>query len=232
MASLSPITSTPDLTEQVYQRLLYAICDGELAPGARLTQEDLAATLGVSRQPVLQALRLLKKDGFVSDAGRRGLRVAPLEAPAITQVYEVRAVLDGLAARRAAQANAQLAPTIILEGRRAAAGQRIGSMIDADMQFHHLIYAASGNPLIAETANHHWPHIRRAMGAVLQTVGLRRSVWNEHEAILQAINGGEADQAERLAREHCARASDHIATQLTRYVRPLPERLAGQAALP
>ena len=45
MASLSPIASTPDLTEQVYQRLLYAICDGELAPGARLTQEDLAATL-------------------------------------------------------------------------------------------------------------------------------------------------------------------------------------------
>ena len=64
MASLSPMTSTPDLTEQVYQRLLYAICDGELVPGARLTQEDLAATLGVSRQPVLQALRLLKKDGF------------------------------------------------------------------------------------------------------------------------------------------------------------------------
>jgi len=61
MAFLSPITSTPDLTEQLYQRLLYAICDGELAPGARLTQEELAATLGGSRQPVLQALRLLKK---------------------------------------------------------------------------------------------------------------------------------------------------------------------------
>ena len=232
MASLSPMAATPDLTEQVYQRLLYAICDGELAPGARLTQEDLAATLGVSRQPVLQALRLLKKEGFVSDAGRRGLRVVPLEAHAITQVYEVRAVLDGLAARRAAQAKAQLDPTILLEGRRAAAGQRIGAMIDADMHFHHLIYAASGNPLIAETANHHWPHIRCAMGAVLQSVGLRRPVWDEHEAILQAINCGEADLAERLAREHCARASDHIATQLTRQVRPLPERLAWQVAAP
>jgi DNA-binding GntR family transcriptional regulator len=232
MASLSQIASTPDLTEQVYQRLLYAICDGELAPGARLTQEDLAATLGVSRQPVLQALRLLKKEGFVSDAERRGLRVTLLEAQAITQVYEVRAVLDGLAARRAAQARAQLDPMIILEGRRAAAGQCIGSMIDADMQFHHLIYAASGNPLIAETANHHWPHIRRAMGAVLQTVGLRRSVWDEHEVILQAINCGDADLAERLAGEHCARASDHIATQLTGHARALPEHLAWQVAVP
>ena len=232
MASLSPIPSTPDLTEQVYQRLLYAICDGELAPGARLTQEELAATLGVSRQPVLQALRLLKKEGFVSDAGRRGLRVAPLEAQAITQVYEVRAVLDGLAARRAALAHAQLDPTIIREGRRAATGSHIGLMIDVDMRFHHLIYAASGNPLIAATANQHWHHIRRAMGVVLQIVGLRRPVWDEHAAILQAINGGDADEAERLAREHCARASDHIATQLTRHGRPLPERLAWQAAPP
>lgn len=232
MASLSPIAATPDLTDQVYQRLLYAICDGELAPGARLTQEELAATLGVSRQPVLQALRLLKKEGFVSDTGRRGLRVAPLEAHAITQVYEVRAVLDGLAARRAAQAKAQLELAVILEGRRAAAGQHIGAMIDADMCFHHLIYAASGNPLIAETANHHWPHIRRAMGAVLQTIGLRRPVWDEHEAILQAINSGDADRAERLAREHCERAGHHIATQLTRQVRPLPERPAVRAEPP
>src|SRR5919109_4359862 len=133
MASLSRIVSTPDLTEQVYQRLLYAICDGELAPGTRLTQEDLAATLGVSRQPVLPALRLLKKEGFVSDAGRRGLQVAPLEAQAITQVYEVRAVLDGLAARRAAQADAELDPTVLTAGRTAAAGPHIGPMIDADM---------------------------------------------------------------------------------------------------
>lgn len=229
MASLSRIAYAPDLTEQVYQRLLHAICDGEPAPGARLTQEELAAALGVSRQPVLQALRLLKKDGFVIDAGRRGLRVAPLEAQAITQVYEVRAVLDGLAAHRAALAQTQLDPTVIAAGRTAAAGQRVGPMIDADMQFHHAIYAASGNPLIAATANQHWHHIRRAMGAVLQTVGLRHAVWDEHEAILQAINSGAADQAERLAREHCERAGDHIATQLTRQVRALPEHPAWQA---
>jgi DNA-binding GntR family transcriptional regulator len=232
MASISHITYAPDLTEQVYQRLLNAICDGELAPGARLMQEELAAALAVSRQPVLQALRLLKKDGFVSDAGRRGLRVAPLEAQAIAQVYEVRAVLDGLAAHRAALAKARLDLTVIAAGRTAAAGQRIGPMIDADMQFHHLIYAASGNPLIAETANHHWRHIRRAMGAVLQIVGIRHMVWDEHEAILQAINGGEADRAERLAREHCDLAGHHITTQLTRHGRMLPERPIAQAETP
>jgi DNA-binding GntR family transcriptional regulator len=232
MVSLSRIASVPDLTEQVYQRLLHAICDGELAPGTRLTQEELAETLGVSRQPVLQALRLLKKDGFVRDVGRRGLRVAPLEAQAIAQVYEVRAVLDGLAARRAALAHIELDPMVITEGRRAAAGARIGPMIDADMKFHHVIYAASGNPLIAETAHHHWRHIRRAMGAVLQTVGLRHVVWDEHEAILQAINAGDAERAERLAREHCEQAGDHIATQLTQHMRTQPARPEWQEETP
>jgi DNA-binding GntR family transcriptional regulator len=232
MASLSRIACAPDLTEQVYQRLLHAICDGELAPGARLTQEELAAALAISRQPVLQALRLLKKDGFVIDAGRRGLRVALLEAQAIAHVYEVRAVLDGLAARRAALANVQLDPTAIDEGRTAVAGQRIGPMSDADMKFHHLIYAAAGNPLIVETANHHWHHIRRAMGAVLQTVGVRRVVWDEHEAILQAINRGDADRAERLAREHAERAGHNLVAQITRHVRTLPERRAAQEETP
>jgi len=231
MSAISRIECAPDLTEQVYQRLLNAICDGELVSGVRLTQEDLAASLDVSRQPVLQALRLLKKDGFVIDAGRRGLQVAPLEAQVITQVYEVRAVLDSLAARRAVLAHTRLDPMVLAAGRAAAAGQRIGPMIDADRQFHHMIYAASGNPLIAATVNYHWRHIRRAMGAVLQTAGLRRAVWDEHEAILQAINGGEADRAEQLAREHCEHAGDHIAAQLMRRVPTLPERQAVQAEL-
>lgn len=228
MAFLSRIASTPDLTEQVYQQLLHAICDGQLAPGARLTQEELAANLGVSRQPVLQALRLLKQDGLVSDAGRRGLQVAPLEARAIAQVYEVRAVLDGLAARRAALDRTRIEPAIIEQGRQAAAGASTGAMIDADMQFHDLIYAASGNPLLAETVHHHWPHIRRAMGAVLQVAGRRHPVWDEHEAIMQAINSGEADLAEQLAREHCERAEVYIVTQLTRHGCPLSAHLTWQ----
>ena len=77
---LIKLHALPDLVDQVYRALLDAISDGSLAPGARLTQEDLAERLEVSRQPVLQALRLLKKDGLVLDAPGRGLLVAPLDA--------------------------------------------------------------------------------------------------------------------------------------------------------
>lgn len=219
MAAITPIRAAPDLTDQVYQRLLNAICEGGLAPGARLTQEELAASLDVSRQPVLQALRMLKKDGFVVDTGRRGLMVLPLGAQIISHIYEVRSVLDGLGARLAALAKAKLDPGVIAEGRKAAKGSRIGAMIDADMRFHNLIYGASGNPLIAETANHHWQHIRRAMGAVLQEARVRDSVWDEHEAILKAINRGDADRAERLARNHGEEAGLHLSNELRKRMR-------------
>ncbi len=79
-AQLVQIAAAPDLVDQVYRALLDAISSGSLAPGERITQEDLARRLAVSRQPVLQALRLLKKDGFVLDAPGRGLLVAPLDA--------------------------------------------------------------------------------------------------------------------------------------------------------
>ena len=219
MPSISPIRLVPDLTDQVYQRLLDAICDGDLAPGARLTQEELAANFAVSRQPVLQALRMLKKDGFVIDAGRRGLMVLPLGAQSIAHIYEVRSALDALAARLAALSGRRLDTGVIADGRKAARGTRLGAMIDADMRFHNLIYTASGNPLIAQSAGQHWQHIRRAMGVVLQQAGVRDSVWDEHDAILKAINRGDAERAERLARRHGEEAGRHLVQELGRRAR-------------
>lgn len=215
MAILQQIDAAPGLGERVYQRLRDAISNGEFAPGARLTQEELAGSLNVSRQPVLQALRLLKSDGFVIDAGRRGLMVAPLEPEAVLHLYEVRSVLDGLAARLAAQREAALDPEVIRLGRAAASGSTVADMIEADMRFHDLVYAASGNPLIAETAHKHWHHVRRAMGAVLRNGALGGSVWDDHAAIAAAINRGDAAEAERLARQHCENAGQALSGQLS-----------------
>src|SRR5215468_9736485 len=89
------------LADRVCRAILDAICDGELAPGQRITQDELAARLAVSRQPVLQALRLLKTQGFVRDTGRRGLVVAGLDPTFIGHLCEVRSALDGIACRAA-----------------------------------------------------------------------------------------------------------------------------------
>jgi len=223
MASkLVRLETAPDLVDQVYRRLLDAISEGTLAPGQRITQEDIAEQLAVSRQPVLQALRLLKKDGFVQDAPGRGLLVAPLDAAWTLSVYQVRGALDALAARLAAQQRFQLDPKLIEQGRKAARGRNVKAMIDADAAFHDAIYAASGNPLIEQTAHQHWGHLRRVMGAVLQQSGQREPVWDEHEAVAKAIAAGDADTASRLMQEHAQQAAHNLAQRLPDLLAPSP----------
>ena len=203
-----------DYVDAVYKALLDAITDGSLAPGLRITQEQIAEQMKVSRSPVLQALRLLKKDGLVQDAPGRGVLVAPLDAEWIARVYEVRGALDGLAARLAACRRATIDPRLIEQGRRAARGRNIKAMIDADIAFHRAVYDASGNPLIGESAAAHWVHLRRVMGAVLQSSPQRESIWDEHAAIAEAIAAGDARQASRLIDHHALRASDNLRTRL------------------
>lgn len=215
MPSLRKIEVSPDLTDQVYESLLEAISTAELAPGARITQQGLAESLSVSRQPVLQALRVLRKDGFVIDSGRRGLIVAPIDPSLIRQTYQVRSVLDGLAAREAAKRGAKLNPKMIEDGRRAFAARKISDLIQADLLFHQSIYEKSGNDMIYEAAKHHWRHIRRAMGAVLTSLGDEINVWDEHEKILRAIDRRDAEAAERLARTHAEEAGESLARALT-----------------
>jgi DNA-binding GntR family transcriptional regulator len=214
-AQLVRIETAPDLVDQVYRSLLDAISDGSLAPGERITQEDIAAKLAVSRQPVLQALRMLKQDGFVADAPGRGLMVAPLESDRILNVYQVRGALDALAARLAAANRFRIDAKLIEHGRKAARGRNVKAMIDADLAFHNAIYAASGNPLIEQSAHQHWRHLRRVMGAVLQQSRQRESVWDEHEAIADAIAAGDAEKAARLIEQHAQRASENLAARLT-----------------
>ncbi len=210
------------LVQRVHLSLLDAICSGELPADARLNQDALAKRLGVSRQPIVQAIQLLKNEGFVCAMGRRGVKVAPLSATHVRHLYQVRASLDGLAAREAAlhaPGEAQRhGRTLIEAGRKACAGEQPLSMIAADMAFHRLIYRLSGNPLIEETVATHWHHLRRAMGAVLGAASPPNRVWEEHAAILDAVIDGDASRAERLARRHAERAGDTLAQQLTRYL--------------
>lgn len=211
---LSRIQVRPDLADEVYKTLLDAISDGSLPPGARITQEEIAEQLDVSRSPVLQALKLLKKDGLVQDAPGRGLVVARMDADWIGNLYQVRGALDHLAARLAAERKFNIGTEVIAAGRKAARGQDVKAMIDADIAFHNAIYRASGNPLIAETTQLHWVHLRRVMGAVLQSAGQRESIWDEHEAIAKAIAAGDSKRAGELSDTHAFIARENLVTHL------------------
>jgi DNA-binding GntR family transcriptional regulator len=202
------------LTDRTYDAILDAICDGELASGQRINQDELALKLNVSRQPIVQALALLKIQGFVRETGRRGVVVAPLDADFIAHLYELRSALDGAACRGAAlrgSADAKAwGPATIAEGRAAFASGSVKRMVEADMRFHRFLYDLCGNPMIAETAALHWHHIRRLIGGYLQHYPMR-DVWDEHQAILDAVMAGDPDRAEAAARHHADNASAKFA---------------------
>ena len=213
------IPSHPRLVEQVYEAILAEISDGKLPPNTRLIQDDLAEAYGVSRQPVQQALLLLRDHGLVRDAPRRGLVVSPLDVAFVRSLYEVRAVLEGLSARMAAEHGSARArtegPALIDRGRLAVAGDSVTDEIAADMAFHSFLYGISGNPLIGETMEAHWHYLRRVMGEVLRDdESIPGSIWDEHAAILGAITAGDGVRAEGLGRQHISRAAEIFVARL------------------
>src|SRR5262249_39938610 len=145
----------PTMVEQAYRAILDAICAGRLEPGARLTQDSVAEKLAVSRQPVGQALLLLKQQKFLVDAGRRGLMVAPLDRAFVRWIYELRFGIEPLAASLAATnaTREQLAHgnELIALGQHAVRAGTIAELIAADMRFHMHLYEASGNELFVDT---------------------------------------------------------------------------------
>lgn len=215
-----PLVVAPNLIQQVYDRLLSAIVDHSLPPGLRIRQQDLAEQLGVSRQPVSHALHLLHRQGLVAEHGRKGFAVAPLDGLRIRQLYEVRGALDSLAARLAAGRAAEDAAGCEALRAALAAGSAVSSetplreLIDLDAAFHRAVYRLSGNPAVEETAAPQWPHVRRAMAAVLMDAPYRANVWDEHAEIVARIVAGDAAGAEAAARAHVTRAGSAIEARL------------------
>ena len=209
---MQPLINVPSRTEQVYRAIRASICDCSLEPGRHLVQEDLAEMLGVSRQPVQQAMLLLKNDGLVVESGGRGLFVAPVERESIEHHYQIRLVLDQLAVRLVAERSRQDAgfkarlrregDAILAVGKGAEQAGSAAEAVRHDVQFHSFIYDMTGNPLIRPTAESHWLFLRRVMIGVLLHAARGPLVWAQHEHILDLLVAGEVERVVTLATDH------------------------------
>jgi DNA-binding GntR family transcriptional regulator len=215
---MKAIAQAPNLVEQVRDALLSEIASGQLRPGERIIQEQIAQALGVSRQPVQQALLLLRNQGVLRDAAGRGLIVSPLNPDRVEHIYQIRAAIEGMACRLAAQRQAEQArkqgAALIEAGRKAVASGSVPKMIAADIRFHQFLYDLAGNPLIGPAMDTHLTYTQRAMGEVLVQDQSPRDIWDQHAAILEAIGAGDPDAAEKLAREHLMQASGFMVSRL------------------
>ena len=207
-----PLEPAPNLTEQVYTRILEAITDRTLLPGQRITQNELAERLGVSRQPVSHALHLLHRQGLLAESGRRGFEVTQVDPLRIRQLYEVRGAIDALAARLAAgrvkidAAGRARLEAALRAGRAIDRKTPLARLIALDVDFHTAIYRLAGNPAIEEMIAPQWLHMRRSMATVLAELDYRESAWTEHAAIAAQILAGNVKGAESAAQAHALTA--------------------------
>jgi DNA-binding FadR family transcriptional regulator len=158
-----------------------------------------------------------------------------LDVDFVRNLYEIRAMLDGLAARMAAERSSERAkiegPPYLEAGRVAVRNGSLHEQIEADMQFHAFVNELSGNPLIGETTAPHWPYLRRVMGEVLRDdAQMPQTILQEHVAILDAIIAGNGPEAENLSRNHILRAANIFVQRLQAHQDASEEQLRQRRA--
>lgn len=193
------------IRDQLRERIL----SGEFHPGDRLVEGKLASELGVSRIPVREALRELASEGLVTIEPRRGASVAVLSAEIAYNMAEVRATLEGLNAKLAAQrqdpANIEKLQTILSQGHEAMDAGNLELLKSLNRQFHETLATMSGNIVLTELMR----SLRDRTALLFAPSNLQRirQNWEDHAQILNAVVAGNSDLANLLATQHVHNAA-------------------------
>jgi DNA-binding GntR family transcriptional regulator len=221
-ALLSPAHKT--LRDWVFECLRTSIVSGDLAPGQRIVEADLAKQLEVSKSPVREAILQLKQDGLVIDAPKgRGVVVAPLKPSDVREIYAVREALETLAARTVAE-NSRPDRVSALQGivdrmHQALAEGDLRRLFELDVDFHTTLCAATGNRRLQDLFSGLRPDIQRIFLFAVNAMTLEgpdapEQSLAEHEAILRAIAAGDVARAGTLVEQHFTGRAQRIATAL------------------
>jgi DNA-binding GntR family transcriptional regulator len=194
------------LWERVHDHLKQEILANRLPPGTVLHEVGLAASLGVSRGPIREAIGRLAAEGLVIVRPRRGAVVASLSKAEFLEAYQVREALELLAIRLAApRLSAErraLLESLVAEMEDAAARDDVDRFFDANAAFHGAIVEASGNTRLRDTYRQLVEQMGRyRMGSLALRGSLKRSI-AEHKTVLRALASGDAERAAHLLSEH------------------------------
>ncbi len=190
--------------QDAYARLLDQIRVGSLRPGDRLTETDLAARLGISRTPVREAIRQLEADGLVIHTPRVGATIRRLDYAEITELYEMRAVLEGTAARFAARGayDAETAELAAINGEMAAAAGDILRLSALNRQFHAVLLNAARNRFLVRAIQAMQKTLLILSPSTLEEGERATQAIAEHAAIIDALGTHDGTRAEAAMRTH------------------------------
>ncbi|MDQ4504005.1 GntR family transcriptional regulator [Sinomonas sp. ASV322] len=219
--------ATGSRANNVYEWLRERIIDGSLPPGARIREREIAEELQVSRVPVREALPQLESEGYIETLPRRGAVVVPLTVNAAVELFDVRASLEVLAARLAAQACAAGASPAGLEAlleraHEATEAADEDQIADLNSRLHEEILVLSGNRLLQKLMTPVNGHVRRLFHVAKDRD--QEELYREHVAIVQAISRGHAELAAALSFAHVEESRNESLPIVERQLEDRPHR--------
>lgn len=216
-STLSPVGGPVSRERLAYEAIKEAILNFQLKPGQSLVENDLAAQLGTSKTPVRDALLRLEKEGLVVKQVYKGTYVADVNRQAMIEIFQIRAVLEGLAAGLAANnfstEDIATAQTLINEH---SGAMKTGDLREAsrlNRQFHDLILQRSTSTWLNQLLSNIDDHLRRyRILSNFQSGRLDKSI-KEHQEILNAIQAKKSKQAEDAMKHHLLSVLDDLSTE-------------------
>jgi DNA-binding GntR family transcriptional regulator len=226
-ARIRQVDRPTPLRQSVYEILVELVAGGALRPGQHLVESDLARQLGVSRQPVREALHRLEAEGWIDLRPGQGAYVHVPTDREVDQLLDVREMLEGATARLAARAATPEATAslraALQDGLKAIESADVEAAVAANKEFHAAVAAVAGNAVLAELSE----IVARRVGWHYRQVAPVRGheSWSEHTELVAAIEAGDEDRAAALARMHTERTR-------TAYHHPADSAAAEVAAAP
>ena len=199
---------------QIFNRIRDDILTGNYTPGEELKEATLGKQLGVSRTPVREALRQLDLEGLVEIAPNRGAKVIGISRKDVEDIYHMRARLEGLAARKAAEQIkeeelAELEEVILLSEFHVKKPES-KQMVRLDGRFHEIMYRASGSRMLEHVLTDFLHYVKMARSHSVKTEHRAQESVKEHKRILEAIRQRDGDLAEQLANEHIQHVIENL----------------------
>lgn len=212
------------LRDVVFQTLREAILKGDLKPGERLMELQLAEKLGVSRTPIREAIRMLEQEGLAVTVPRKGAEVAGIAQKDMEDVLMIREALEILAVQLACEnrTKEQIArlEDNVAEFEKAVKAKDRTLIANADIEFHDIIYDAASNPRLVTMLNNLRGQIYRYRVEYLKDEANYPRLIEEHKQIIDGLKRGEKEYVAEMTKQHVKNQADAIKNIICKNVYP------------
>lgn len=204
-----------------YQQLRQLVLDGTLPAGSQMLELEAAARLNMSRTPVREAMLRLRQEGMVEIRPRHGMRVLPISATDMAEIYQVLTALEGTAAEAVARRGIPARQMTLLRAAvrdmdKALAANDLAAWAEADERFHSNLVELSGNQRLIQMVAQLWDQAHRARMLTLRLRPLPTDSNREHEALVEAMANGQPERARQIHEDHRRRAGTMLIELLQR----------------